>query len=193
MFQRYQSKIKSDFRNDIPEYSDEQIIEVLKKRDHYQPEAAKLAIEEAIKRKIIHSEQDLFSEEYKVEELSRSMFPGIEDGSLKHRIRKSIARSLVISGLIPTVYGLVQFNAGQKLSGVHLVLFGLLWIFISAQLIKGYKKVFVLFLLVGLIAAIVFVFAQLILSANSKFMDFFISAVLFLLVGYGVVFLKKVS
>lgn len=193
MFQRYQSKIKSDFRKDIPEYSDEQIIEVLKKRDHYQPEAAKLAIEEAIKREIIHSEQDLFSEEYKVKELSRSMFPGIEDGSLRNRIRKSIARSLVISGLIPTVYGLVQSNAGQKLSGALLILFGLLWIYISAQLIKAYKKVFVLFLLVGLIVAIGFVFAQLISSGSSRFMDFFISAVLFLLVGYGVVFLKKVS
>ncbi|WP_346854090.1 hypothetical protein [uncultured Draconibacterium sp.] len=193
MFQRYQSKSQSDFRNDIPKYSDEQIIDILKKRDHYQPEAAKLAIEEAIKREIIHSEQDLFSEEFRVEELNRSMFPKIEDDSLRNRIRKSIARSLVISGLIPTVYGLVQFNAGQKLSGAHLILFGLLWIFISAQLIKAYKKVFVLILLVGLIVAVGFVSAQLILSANSKFMDFFISAVLFLLVGYGVVFLKKVS
>ena len=55
MLRRSSTKINADFRKDIPEYSDERIIEILKQRDHYQAEAAQLAIEEAIKRGIIFS------------------------------------------------------------------------------------------------------------------------------------------
>ena len=45
MWKKRYSKSEVDFREDIPNYSDEQLKEVLKLRDHYQPEAAQLAIQ----------------------------------------------------------------------------------------------------------------------------------------------------
>ena len=45
MWQKRYSKREVDFKEDISKYSDEQLKEVLKLRDHYQPEAAKLAVQ----------------------------------------------------------------------------------------------------------------------------------------------------
>jgi len=193
MFRKYSSNNKSDFKRDIPEYPDEKIVEILKQRDYYQPEAKDLAVEEAIKRKIIYSEQDLFSAEFKVEELNRSLFPTIRDSKIQNNIRKSIARSLVICGIIPTVYGLVQFNLGNKIEGVIIVVFGLFWIFNSSQLIKAYNKAFVLLLLAGAILATTTIYIKLAVAKSFVFMDFFLLTALLLLIVYGLLFLKRVS
>uniref|UniRef100_UPI0032165B48 hypothetical protein n=1 Tax=uncultured Draconibacterium sp. TaxID=1573823 RepID=UPI0032165B48 len=193
MFRKLQTNKDSDFRKTISEYPDEKIVEILKQRDHYQPEAAKLAIEEAIKRGIIFSEQDLFSDEFKVEELDRSLFPKIKDARIEKRIRRSIARSLVICGIMPVVFGLLQSNKGHRIEGSLILLFGLLWIYISAQLIKNYNKTFVFILLFGALLSYVYVVVKLMALHRFIFMDFFIPSVLFLLIAYGLLFLKSFS
>lgn len=193
MFQKQQSHTKSDFRKDIPKYSDERIVEILKQRKHYRPEAAKLAIEEALKRGIIFSEQDLFSEKYKVDELNTSLFPKIKDTKTQNRIRKSIARSLVICGVLPMVFGLVQINAKNSLEGSLMLLFAVLWIYFSAQLIRGYNKLFFFSLLGGTFLSLAYVFTKLVLLPGFVFMDFFIPAVLIALLTYGLLFVKCIS
>ena len=55
---------QSDFRSLIPDYNNDELINVLKKRKQYQKEAAEVAIQEAIKRGLIYSEQDLFADEF---------------------------------------------------------------------------------------------------------------------------------
>ncbi|MCY1723368.1 hypothetical protein OU798_23660 [Prolixibacteraceae bacterium Z1-6] len=193
MFRKLKSNTDSDFRTEIPQYSDEKIVDILKKRDYYQPEATKLAIEVAIKRGIIFSEQDLFSDEYNVEELDRSLFPKIHDPKIQKRIRKSIARSLVICGIMPIVFGLLQSNKGNKVEGSLILLFGVLWIFVSAQLIKNYHKTFVIMLLAGAFLSLVYIVTKLILLHRFIFMDFFIASILFLLIAYGLLFIKNIS
>lgn len=191
MFRRLTSNITADFRTDIPEYSDERIVEILKQRDHYQPEAAQLAINEAIKRGIIFSEQDLFAEEYKVEELKYSMIPKIVKPENKNKIRKSIARSLVICGVMPMVFGLVKLNAGAPIEGGLILLLGLFWIFCAAQLIKTYQKVFILALLALSIVSLAYILVKVLLAKSFVFMDVFIPTSLFLLIIYGLFFLKR--
>ena len=66
---------KPDFRSSILNNSDEEILVILKKRKQYQPEAAKLAIQEAIKRGLINSEQDLFSEKFQEQSSKSFLFP----------------------------------------------------------------------------------------------------------------------
>ncbi len=193
MFRRPSANNGNDFRKDIPEYSDERIIQILKQRDHYLPEAAKLAVEEAIKRGIIYSEQDLFADEYKPEELNISFFPRIYKAGNKNKIRKSLARSFVIYGVMPLVFGLVEMNKGKEIEGSLIVLFGMLWIFMSGQLIKAYKKKYLLSLLGFSILAAVYVYAKLILAKSVIFFDFFLPGVLFLLMVYALLFLKRIG
>ena len=172
-------------------HTDEQILEILKKREQYQPEAVDVAVKEAISRKLIHSEQDLFSPEFSPEPLKRKLIPEIHREKNKNRIRKSLGRSLLIAGVLPLIFGFVRYNSGQLFEGIGILVFGLTWMFLSAQIIrKGSKSV--IHLLLGI------AFASLIyvgyLFADSKsviFMDVFIIAVLYLLVFYGLFFVRK--
>lgn len=193
MLQRKTRKTEPDFRKDIPNYTDDKIISILKQRDHYQPEAARLAIQEAIKRGIIFSEQDLFAKEYEVEELNFSLFPRIRRTKNQNKIRKSIARSLVICGVMPVVFGLLQTNKGNLLEGSIIVLLGVIWIYLSGQLIKWYHDLFVYGLLAESILGIGYIFIKLFYLRRFVFFDFFIPSVLFLLIFYGLLFLKRVS
>lgn len=181
----------SDLQEIFNKHTDEQILEILKKREHYQPEAVDVAVKEAISRKLIHSEQDLFSPEFSPEPLKRKLIPEIHREKNKNRIRKSLGRSLLIAGVLPLIFGFVRYNSGQLFEGIGILVFGLTWMFLSAQIIrKGSKSV--IHLLLGI------AFASLIyvgyLFADSKsviFMDAFIIAVLYLLVFYGLFFVRK--
>nr|WP_319999737.1 hypothetical protein [uncultured Draconibacterium sp.] len=191
MWQKRYSNREVDFREDIPNYSDEQLKEVLKMRDHYQPEAAKLAIQEALRRGIINSEQDLFSEEYRCEEIQFSLFPKIKRDRNRIKIRKSIARSMVISSALPVVYGLVEMRTGNKWEGAAILLFGLLWLFCSAQLIKMFHVFFVRCLMAGTVLGVLYIFYRLISLQTTVFMDFFLVLVFTGLIFYGLIFLAR--
>ena len=190
MLRRSSTKINADFRKDIAEYSDERILEILKQRDHYQAEAAQLAIEEAIKRGIIFSEQDLFAEEYKVEVLDTKVIPKIRKPENKEKIRRSLARSLVLFGIMPLVFGFVQINSANHVEGVLILFVGLLWMYFSAQLIKQYHKPFINLLLTLSLLAVSYVYTKLVLANGFVFFDFFLPGVLLSLLIYGLFFLK---
>ncbi|WP_321345833.1 hypothetical protein [uncultured Draconibacterium sp.] len=191
MWKKRYSKSEVDFREDIPNYSDEQLKEVLKLRDHYQPEAAQLAIQEALKRGIIHSEQDLFSEEFRCEEIEFSLFPKIKRDRNRIKIRRSIARSLVICSVLPVVFGLIEMKTGNRWEGASILLFGLLWLFCSAQLIKMFHVLFIRSLMAGTILGASYIFYRLISSQTYIFMDFFLVLVLAGLIFYGLIFMLK--
>ena len=184
-------KREVDFREDIPNYSDEQLKEVLRLRDHYQPEAAQLAIQEALKRGIINSEQDLFSEEFRCEEMQFSLFPKIKRDRNRIKIRRSIARSLVICSVLPVVFGLIEMKTGNRWEGAGILLFGLLWLFCSSQLIKVFHVLFIRSLMTGTILGVLYIFYRLISSKTYIFMDFFLVLVLAGLIFYGLIFILK--
>ncbi|QIA08621.1 hypothetical protein [Draconibacterium halophilum] len=191
MWQKRYSKREVDFREDIPNYSDEQLKEVLKLRDHYQQEAAKLAIQQALKRGIIHSEQDLFSDEFRSEAIQFSLFPKIKKDRNRIKIRVSIARSLVICSMLPVVYGLVELKFRNSWEGAAILLFGLLWLFCSAQLVKAFHIIFVRCLMIGTALAVLYIVFRLVSFGTLIFMDFFLVFVLAGLIFYGLVFLAK--
>lgn len=193
MLRRSSTKINADFRKDIPEYSDERIIEILKRRDHYQQEAANLAIEEAIKRGIIFSEQDLFAEEYKVADVEFSLFPHLKKAENKHRIRKSLSRSMVILGILPVVYGLMQMNKEHHFVGGLILILGGLWMFCSAQLIKEYRKIFIQGLFILATLAMAYVYSKLFSTTGLILFDYFLPGILFLLLSYALLLLRKVG
>lgn len=188
---RQRGDFNVDFKIIAQESSNEQIIYVLKKRNHYQSDAVEEFIKEAIKREIIFSEQDLFSEEYKVEELKFSWFPVLNSNKNKDKLRKSIGRSLVICGIVPMVLGIVEVNQDRLFEGVLMILFGLIWILLSSQLIRRYTFSNIISLgIMGLLGGCYGLY-KIVQSSSIMFMDIFVLGMFLILLNYGLAFIYK--
>ena len=137
---------KSNDENQIPEfkqiiagYTDDELRKVLKKRKLYRKEAADFAIQEAIRRGIIYSEQDLFAKEFKHEPEKFTLFPTIENEKARVKFKKSISRSLFILGALPMVWGGIKIYEIQSLKGILMFVFGAVWSLTSFQLMRSAK------------------------------------------------------
>jgi len=183
--------INSDLEKIINKHSDDQILEILKKREYYQPEAVRAAVKEAIERKLIHSEQDLFSPDFSIEPLKRKLIPDIIKEKNKIRIRKSLGRSLLIAGILPLIFGLLRYNSSQVFEGIAMFVFGLIWIFLSAQIIREGSKNAVGLLLLSTTLSLFYVGYRFAESKSVIFMDFFIVSLIYLLIFYGLFFVRK--
>jgi hypothetical protein len=184
--------INSDFKEIINKHTDEQILEILKKRAHYQPEAVEVAVNVAIERELIHTEQDLFGPEFSSEPLKRKLIPEISREKNKYRIRKSIARSLLIAGVLPLIFGFIRYNAGNFPEGIMLLIFGLIWMGLSAFLIRERSKLVVHLLMGATFVSLIYVGYHFATSRSFIFMDAFIASALYLLVIYGLFFVRKI-
>ncbi len=127
---------KANFVVQIPEYSDAEILNILKKRNHYQPEAARLVISEALKRGLINSEDDLLEKEFRTKPLKKTLFPQIEDKQQKKKISRSITRGLLITGVIPVIFGILKLNEGAQVEGSFVTIGGVLWIIFASKNIR---------------------------------------------------------
>ncbi len=183
----------SDFRKSIPEYDDDEIITILKKRKQYQPEAAEIAVQEAIKRGLIHSDQDLFSKEFQQETVKPSLFPTINKERNRNKIRKSIARGLLIVGSIPTVWGIFKISENSFYEGILLILLGAIWIYGSAQLMRSVSSKITNLLFLMLFASVAYIVKLILGMKNLSAMDFVIPIILVLLVAYGLLFIRKLN
>lgn len=184
---------KSDFRTLMLGYSNEEILNVLKKRSLYQPEAARFAIKEAIKRGLIYSEQDLFSDEFKEMPSKFTIFPKVEDDSAQNRIRVSIARILLIIGVVPIIWGGLKINESNLIEGILLILLGSIWIYASAQLMRALDPKMVNLLFVMLLASVIYVIKLFFGMRNLVIMDFAIPVILCLLIMYGLFFIRRLQ
>ncbi len=188
-----QNEINGDIKKKINKLADEGILDVLKKRDYYQSWAVEAALDEAIKRELIHSEEDLLSPEFRVEPLKPSLFPKIDRESNRARIRRSLGRSFLITGVLPLILGFTQINEGQKAEGTALLVFGISWIFVSSWIIRQMNRL-ALFVLSGLTLVSVFYVQNLFQEFRRLvFMDIFITAAMYLLILYGLFFLFRIG
>lgn len=169
----------------------EQLKNVLQKRNHYQEKAVEAAVREAISRGLIHSEEDLMASEYRTKPLKTELFPDIESEHIRHKIRKSMARGLLIAGILPLIWGVVKLNTGFRSEGLFVLSFGLVWMGIASSLIRQMlpNAVKILYLLTAV--AVAYTGRMLFLQPVIEFMDVFIIAVLFLLILYGLTFLWR--
>lgn len=185
------SDYEGNFEAIIQELEDEQLIDILRKRKLYQDEAASAAIREAIKRDIISSEEDLFAPEFRHESLMPRLFPLIESPKNRNRIRRSISRGLLLTGLLPTIWGMVRLNAGFRAEGLLLISYGVVWMSISAFLIRKYSVNAVWFLFAFLALSVIYVVHRLIQIPQLVIMDVFVIVVLYSLAVYGLLFLLR--
>lgn len=184
---------KPDFRVLIPGYSDDKIVEIIRKRNYYQPEAAELAIQEAIKRGLIHSEQDMYAEKFREEPVVFSIFPAIEDEKNAQKIRKSISRMFIVSGAIPVIYGFLQIKKASLVEGGIFMGSGLLWIFLSILIFKKKNIRIVNVLLALFVISAIYIATNFISSGQFVFTDIFASVVFYLLFGYGLLYLRRLN
>ena len=193
---------KSNDENQIPEfkqiidnYTDYELRKVLKKRKLYRIEAADFAIQEAIRRGIIYSEQDLFAKEYKAEPEKFSIFPSIENEKARRKFKKSISRSLFILGALPMVWGGIKIFETQGLEGILIFVFGAAWSLTSFQLLRAAKLnpklIYFMFLLA--ILAFGYLVKIFISSHFINTIDLLISAIAVGFVFYAIGFLGKIK
>ncbi len=180
-----------DFKQLFKGSSDDEITEVLKKRKHYQAEAAEAAINEAIGRGLIHSEQDLFAEKYRVEPLKFSLFPNIENKVSRLKLRRSMTRSLLFLGAIIIIWGAWEIYRHRFAEGIGFVLAGTIWNLISFSFFKSVKHYRINLLLVIQGVAAVYAAIKLGSYKGLVFMDVFIVVFLFGFILYGLIYMKK--
>ena len=188
---RMDEDILSRLKGRIPEYSDQEIIEILKKRDHYNPAVAQLAIDEAIKRGLINSESDLVAPEYRTEKLRFHLFPPIQKPESKDKVIRSLSRGILLAGIIPTIYGMMKFAENKLMESFLLVTMGGIWIASSALLMKSRKSYFVYIIMAMAMVSIVYVVLTFLRLKGIPFMDYFVALIVYCLIYYGLFYVKK--
>ncbi|GAB1452928.1 hypothetical protein MASR2M47_29840 [Draconibacterium sp.] len=182
-----------EYRKIIAAHTDDEIRQILKKRKLYQKDAADFAIQEAIRRGIIYSEQDLFAKEYKYEPDKFSLFPTIENTKARAKFKKSLTRSLLILGAIPMVLGAIKIFETQIIEGIVLFVLGAAWSLTSFQLMRKLDKKLVYFLFLLFTVALVYIVKTMVTNRAFSTIDILVAIIGVGFVLYGIGFLLKLE
>lgn len=181
-----------NFEDRISKYTDEELLDVLKKRSYYTNAAVNYAVGEAIKRGLIYSEQDLFAPKFKEEKMQFTWFPVPNNREARKKIKRSIIRNLIIAGLIPVIYGLSQLYRGEGEFAESAVIFGLLWVLLTYLLTRQkMKPILVVLSAADLLGGAYMI--QYLIGSSSPVIEFFIVIVLMLMVLYGLIFYYRIA
>jgi hypothetical protein len=174
------------------DFTDAQILEILRTHKDYQDQAVTAAVKIAIERQLIHSEQDLMSPEFQYTKIDGfTIFPVI--GNVFHQVRliASIFRFLYILSLIPIIYGIMQYAEGNLNQTILGIAVGVVWLSLSLLLNKTRKLIFNTILILILVI-ITFSAGNRVFAVDShRFMDLFMLLVGFLLSAYFLLYLRK--
>jgi len=182
----------NSFEYRLKEVSNEEIISILRFRDHYQKHAVNAAIKEALKRGLISSIEDLEKEEFQPQELSpKSLFPIGNSEMQTVAIFKSLCRILYGFGIIPIIFGILQFTYHKILLGNVFLFTGAIILFIVIRLEKTQKQLFAQLMLVVNIPAILFAVLKLIKLGHPQLMDIFAGSLLVLVLLYTTIYVNK--
>ncbi len=181
----------AEFKTKLNSYSDGEIIKILQKRDHYNKTAAQLAIDEAIKRGLIHSEQDLLHEKYRVQPMKGQLFPKVDKLELKVKIIKSLARSFVLVGALPMVFGILGILKGEVLESVIILLLGIIWISIALSLMKKGTGQFLQVLIILAFGSLLYIINHFLKVNGLHILDVVFTSIFYLLLFYGLFFAKS--
>ena len=183
-------ELREHLETKIKEYSDEEILSILRKFKLYEPVAQEIALEEAMRRNLIQSEQELVSFGNTTEKLTFSLFPLPAKAETIFKIIRSISRSLLIAGVIPVVFGILKFQVLKYTEGSALVLAGLIWMSSSWMIyIRQDRRFWAPMLVIALLSA-AFVARILLLLKGLRTMDYVVPGVLFLVVFYCIFYLR---
>ncbi|HOO84953.1 MAG TPA: hypothetical protein PLS94_10335 [Prolixibacteraceae bacterium] len=192
---------KSDIDNNnesfeyrLKEVSDDEIISILRYREHFKQQAVKDAIREAFKRGIISDIEDLNKPEFMPQELqTRSLFPLGATKPYTFAIFKSLCRIFYGFSLIPVLFGILQLTSRNFFEGALAIIVGAIVFYIVNRLEKKLLPIYANILLFMNIPAFVVAFFFLNYRANSSIMDIFSIIVVLLILLYTSLYLKKLT
>jgi len=181
----------NSFEYRLLEVSDEEIVSILRFREHYQPQAVKAAIREAIKRGIIESIDDLEKDEFKPQSIPKSLFPVSMVKSQNVAIFKSLCRICYFFGAIPVIFGFFQIASRHLTMGFISLIFGISVLYITFRLEKE-RKLFLaqlmLFFNVPVIGYAIYRFSS---FGTTSGMDVLVAGVSIILLLYTTLYINK--
>ena len=134
------------FKNRYSSYTDVQIKVILKNHKDYQESAVAAAIQIAIERQLIHSEQDLMAPEFQsVTTEGVKVFPVITNPYYYKKIVASIFRVLFIVGLIPLIFGVMKYAEGKINMTIPSIIVSSVWMLLTFLLWRT-KRILILIL-----------------------------------------------
>lgn len=182
------------FEYRLKEVSNEEIISILRYREHFKPQAVKDAVKEAIKRGIISSIDDLNRKEFQPQAVQpKSLFPLGATRVYSLAIFKSLCRIFYMFGLIPVVYGIFQFLDHNFLPALAAIFIGIGVMFIVFRLENRVETFYANLLLFFNIPALLFVVYYLITKSNPSKMDIFALLIVVLVLAYTTLYIKKLT
>jgi hypothetical protein len=184
----------NSFEYRLKEVSDEEIVSILRYRDHYQPQAVKAAVREALKRGIIKSLDDLENDEFKSQPIPpKNLFPisSVETQNLS--IFKSLCRICYIFGLILSIFAVFQIVDHHLTMGVIALTIGISLILVTFRLEKEKKLFLSQLLLVFNFPAIGYAIYRLSSVGNPSTMDIIAASVIILVLLYTTLYIYKLT
>jgi len=173
-------------------YTDNQILEILRNQKGYQEGARNAAVKIAIERKLIHSEQDLMSPEFqKAKNTSLTLFPKMTSFYHHQRLLGSIFRFLYVLSFLPVVYGFLKYAEGFVDQTILGLCVGVVW-FLLIFLLKKTEKPVILLPLFGILIFVGISIAFKIAASHPiRIFDFVVLFIGLLLTVYFLILLMK--
>ena len=180
------------FHQRFSELDDTRIMEILRNQKDYQEAARNAAVQIAIERGLIHSEEDLLAQEFQTSRSTgRSIFPSISEEYHRNRLTGSIFRFLFIFSLLPLVYGAMQYAKGALTLAALGLIAGVVWFLIVLMMKRTKKSVLVFPLLTIVLIAAVFVGNTLAKANPVRFVDFLMLLIGVLLPVFFLLYIRK--
>ncbi|HKJ43970.1 MAG TPA: hypothetical protein VKA27_17875 [Sunxiuqinia sp.] len=177
--------------NKIRKLNNEELIELLKLRDLYQPEAVEIGIAESLLRGIIQSEEDLKLPRFQPDERhKKSLFPHLNSASQFEKAFNSMIRILYFTAIIPLLFGILKFIEGDIVFSVTLLGLGGLWVYLSIQLQKKKHPGIPWALIVVFLLGIGSVLTKMEVSSTLELEDFIVIALAFITELYVLLYIR---
>ena len=171
--------------------NDAELIEVLKLRDSYTPEAVEFAIDEALVRGLIASTEDLKLPRFQTDESSRkSLFPYLHEEKQFVRVFSSLTRLLYLIAVLPLIVGVLKLTDLHVVNAVSFLIIGGTWLLLSILTAKKKDPRLPLLLILVFFAGLALTLSDTYLLARLKLDDFVVIGIAVVVVLYVLLYLK---
>jgi hypothetical protein len=186
----------NDYSNHLLErmkvLTDNELKDVLKKRKQYQPDAEVIAVQEALRRGIIKTEDELETSAFNDPGTKFTIFPCPDDEASSNKLFRSLIRSLMIIGLIPIVFGVMKFTLAKYVEGTALIGLGILWIACAWVAMEKREGKFLYPILVLAFLSMIYAGRILMVIKSLRWIDIVIAAVLYLAIFYLIFYARSI-
>lgn len=172
-------------------YSDDEIIEILKKKKLYQENAIHAAVQIALERGLINEEDDIYTEEFSHDsDMPFRIFPILNSEIQIKKVLTSLSRILYLTTIIPLIYCCLSYTDGETMKTLIFAAISIIWV----SLVFGMERKHVTFLGYFMIVFLIFVISYTIIltlqSSGFKIIDWVILILSLSLSIYVILYMK---